>query len=133
MVAFESLDAIMEWMRADMNTHYERMITIIKTGLEERKAVAEHQEVPTEEAEVKSSGTMKMWDTGRHLAAGQCGEPKELTRGEYGTWRKLAATWRKVSHREAMAQHKRNKRIQENVDHGRNWPQPTGRSLAMQK
>jgi hypothetical protein len=64
MVDFESLDTIMERMRAGMNTHYERMIAIIKTGLEEMKAVVEHQEVPTEEAAVKSFGTMKKWHRG---------------------------------------------------------------------
>jgi hypothetical protein len=60
----------MEWMRADMNTHYERMSAIINTGLEEIKAVVEHQEVPTEEATLKSSGTMKKQHRVRHLAAG---------------------------------------------------------------
>jgi hypothetical protein len=69
-VDFGSLDAIMEWMRADINAHYERMIAIIKTSLEEMKAAAEHQEVPMEEAAVKSSGTMKKQRRGQHLAAG---------------------------------------------------------------
>jgi hypothetical protein len=39
----------------------------------------EHREVPMEEAAVKSSGTMKKWHWGWNLAAGRCGEPKELT------------------------------------------------------
>jgi hypothetical protein len=42
----------------------------------------EHWEVPTEEAAVKSSGTMKKWHKGWHLAAGQLRESKELTRGD---------------------------------------------------
>lgn len=79
MVDFESLDTIIELMRADMNAHYERMIAIMKTGLEKMMAVAEHQEVPMEEAAVKSSGTLKKHHRGLHLAAGQCGQPKELT------------------------------------------------------
>jgi hypothetical protein len=59
MADFESLDAIMERMRADVNSYYERMIAIRKTGLEEMKAVAEHQEIPAEEGAVKSSGTTR--------------------------------------------------------------------------
>jgi hypothetical protein len=45
---------------------------------------------------------------GRHLAAGRHREPKELTRGFCGSWRKLAAACRKVPHRAAVAQCKRN-------------------------
>jgi hypothetical protein len=78
MTDFERLNAIMERMRADTNSHYERIIAIIKTVLEEMKAVADQQEVPTEEAAVKSSGTMMKPHRGRHLAAGRRGEPKEL-------------------------------------------------------
>jgi hypothetical protein len=54
MADLESLDAIMERMRAGINTNYERMIAIMKTGLEEMKAIAEYHEVPTEAAAVKS-------------------------------------------------------------------------------
>jgi hypothetical protein len=39
----------------------------------------EHREVPTEEAAMKSSGTMKKRHRGRHLAAERSGEPKKLT------------------------------------------------------
>jgi hypothetical protein len=69
---------------------------------------AEHQEVPTEDAIVKPVEGRKKRHRGRHLAAGRCGEPKELTRGHCGFQRKLAATCRKVSHRAAMAWRKRN-------------------------
>jgi hypothetical protein len=72
------------------------------------QSTGEHREVPTEEATVKSLGTMKKWHRGRHLAAGQCGEPKELTRGDCGARRKLAATCRKMSHRAVVARCKRN-------------------------
>jgi hypothetical protein len=47
--------------------------------LEGMESQVEHREVPTEEAKVKSLGTMKKQHTGWHLAAGQHGEPKELT------------------------------------------------------
>jgi hypothetical protein len=49
----------MERMRVGLNAHYERIIAIKMKDLEETKAVAEHQELPTEEAAVKSSGKMK--------------------------------------------------------------------------
>jgi hypothetical protein len=52
---------------------------------------AEHREVPTEAAALKSSGRTKKRRRGRHLAAGRRGEPKELTRGDCGSSRKLAA------------------------------------------
>jgi hypothetical protein len=68
----------------------------------------EHLEVSTEEAAVKSSGIMKKRQMGRHLAAGRRGEPKELTRGDCGSRRKLAADCRKVSRRATVARHKGN-------------------------
>jgi hypothetical protein len=76
---------LMAEMEAIMNAHYERMIAIIKTGLEEMKSVAEHQEVPKEDASVKSSGAIKKRHRCRHLAAGRLEEPKELTRGDCGS------------------------------------------------
>jgi hypothetical protein len=52
---------------------------------EDMESEVEHREVPTEEAAVKSSGTMKKRHRGRHLAAGRSGEPKELTRRNCGS------------------------------------------------
>jgi hypothetical protein len=63
---------------------------------EDMESEAEHREVPTEEAAVKSSGTMKKQHRGRHPAAGRRGELKELTRGDCGSRRKLVAACRKV-------------------------------------
>jgi hypothetical protein len=40
---------------------------------------------------------------GLHLATGLCRELKELTKGDCGSWRKWAATCRKVSHHAAVA------------------------------
>jgi hypothetical protein len=98
---------------------------------EDMKSGVEHWEVPTEEAVVKSLGIMKKLHRGRHLAAGQRGEPKELTRGDCGSWGKLAATCRKVSYvqewhgtRETSSGKFGPREI---VDSGRNWPQLAGR------
>jgi hypothetical protein len=61
-----------------------------------------------EDAAVKSSGTMKKRQWGQQLAAERHGEPKELTRGNCGSRRKLAAACRKVSRRARVAWRKRN-------------------------
>jgi hypothetical protein len=65
-------------------------------------------EFHTEDAAVKSLGTLKKRHRGRHLAAGRCGEPKELAQGICGSQRKLAATSRKVSRRARVAWRKWN-------------------------
>jgi hypothetical protein len=75
---------------------------------EDMESEVEHREVPTEEAAVKSSGTMKKRHRGRHIAAGRRSEPKELTRGDCGSRRKLAAACRKASSRARVAWFKRN-------------------------
>jgi hypothetical protein len=45
------------------------------------KSGAKHQEVPREEAAVKSSGAMKKWHRSRNLGVGRRGESKEQARG----------------------------------------------------
>jgi hypothetical protein len=75
---------------------------------EDMQSEVEHREVPMEEAAVKSLRTMKKWHRGRHLAAGRRGEPKEPNQGDCGSWRKLAAACRKVSHHAAVAWQKGN-------------------------
>jgi hypothetical protein len=45
----------------------------VEASPEEKESVAEHQEVPMEEATVKSSGLLKKRHRDRHLAAGCCG------------------------------------------------------------
>jgi hypothetical protein len=59
---------------------------------EDMESKVEHWEVPIEEPAVKSTGTIKKWHRSQNLAAGQCRGPKELTREECGSQRKLAAT-----------------------------------------
>jgi hypothetical protein len=89
-------------------------------NLEDMESEVDHREVPTKETAVKFSGTMKKQHRGQHLAAGQCGEPKQLTRGDCGSWRKLAATCRKVSRHAAVAQCKGNifRKIWTQVNYG---------------
>jgi hypothetical protein len=72
------------------------------------QSIAEHQVVPKEEAIVKPVKGQKKWYRGRKPAAGQRGEPKELTRSDCGSGNKLAAACRKVSSCATVAWHKRN-------------------------
>jgi hypothetical protein len=88
---------IMAEINAVLKANEERMMAILKVGLEEMKSVAEHQEVPKEEAPDKSSGTMKKRHRGRNLAAGRRGEPKERTRENLGSRKELAAARRRTT------------------------------------
>jgi hypothetical protein len=96
--------------RQTMSCHVTTAVCLDSNELnpEDVEIKVQHREVPTEEAAVKSSGTMKKRHRGRHQAAGRRREPKELTRGESGSRRKLAAACRKVSRRGAVARRKRN-------------------------
>jgi hypothetical protein len=57
---------------------------------------------------VKPVKGWKKWHRGRKLAAGRCGEPKELTRGDCGSGKKMAAACRRVSSCATVAWRKRN-------------------------
>jgi hypothetical protein len=46
-------------MKALLNTGYMEMMVIIKADLEEMKYVAEHQEVPKEDATVETIGALE--------------------------------------------------------------------------
>jgi hypothetical protein len=65
----------------------------VEVSPEEIESEAEHEKVP-KDAMVKPFGAMKKRHRDRHLAVGQCGEPKERTWGNCGSRRKLAATRR---------------------------------------
>jgi hypothetical protein len=112
----QEIRAGQEHLMTMINTHHERMMaclgkmeaTDLKVNPEEMESESEHREVPQEMAAVRSLGTMKKrhWDP--HLAAGHCGKPEELTQGDCGSWRKLAAACRKVPCHTRVAWHRRN-------------------------
>jgi gamma-glutamyltranspeptidase len=85
------------------------------------QSIVEHQEDCNEDATVKPVEGWKKQHRGRNQAAGQRGQPKELTQGDCGSQRKLAATYRKVFHHARMAWYKGNI-FREIVDRSRNWP-----------
>jgi hypothetical protein len=61
------------------------------------QSVAEHQVSPKEDAVVKPVKGRKKRHRSRKPTAGRRGEPKELTRSDCGSGKKLAAACRKVS------------------------------------
>ncbi|PNF30540.1 hypothetical protein B7P43_G09927 [Cryptotermes secundus] len=67
------------------------------------QSTVEHQEVPKEDAVVKPVKGWKKWHRGKKRAAGRREEPKELTQGDCGSQRILAAACRKVSHHATVA------------------------------
>jgi hypothetical protein len=61
------------------------------------QSVGEHQVVPREDAVVIPARGRKRRHRGRKQAAGRHGEPKELTRGDRGSQKKLAAASRELT------------------------------------
>jgi hypothetical protein len=80
----------------------------VELNTAEMKSESEHREVSKEDAIGKPVNGRKKRHWGRNIVAGRRGEPKELTRGECRSRRKLAASCGKVSHRAAVARRKRN-------------------------
>jgi hypothetical protein len=72
------------------------------------QSAVEHQIVPKEEAVVKPVEGRKKRRRGRKLPAGRRGEPKELTRSDCGSGKKLAAACREVTSCARVAWRKRN-------------------------
>jgi hypothetical protein len=63
----------------------------------EIKSVEVHEEVPKEEATVKTVRALKERYGDRHLAIGCCRQLKKQTQGNGGFWKKLATTHRWLS------------------------------------
>jgi hypothetical protein len=82
--------------------------TLTEQSQEMMQSAEEHQEVPREDAAVKPVRGRKRRHRGRKEAAGRHGDPKELTRGDCGSRKKLAAACRKPSRRATVAWRKRN-------------------------
>jgi hypothetical protein len=63
----------------------------------EIKAIAVHEEVPKEDATVETGRALKKQRRGQSLAPDHCRKPKEQTQGSGGSWKKLAATCRRMT------------------------------------
>jgi hypothetical protein len=81
--------------------------TLTEPSQEMMQSTEEHQEVPREDAAIIPVRRRKRQHRGWKQAAGQRGEPKELTRGDCGSQKKLAAACRKASRRATVAWHTR--------------------------
>jgi hypothetical protein len=79
------MKAILKAVYEEMKAHQERMMAIIKTGLEEMKTVAVDEEVVKEEATMKPVRALKKRHRGWHLVAGCHRKPKERTQGDGGS------------------------------------------------
>jgi hypothetical protein len=71
------------------------------------QSMEEHQEVPSEDVIVRPVKGLKKRLCGQKSTAGRHGEPQELTQGNCGSQRKLAAACRKVSSHAAVTWRKR--------------------------
>jgi hypothetical protein len=106
---FASLAAKLdEWQRELQDDQEASKTMDFKAKPEEMESKLEHWEVPKEDAIGKPVKGQKRQHRGQKQAAGQCGEPKELTRGDCGSGRRLAATCWRVSCCAAVAWCKRN-------------------------
>jgi hypothetical protein len=88
------LDAHQERIKASVNAWRKEMKAnrgATEANPDEMKSVMVHEEVPKEEAAVKSLEALKKSRGYRYLAVGRCGEPQEWTQGKDGSRRELAA------------------------------------------
>jgi hypothetical protein len=92
-------------MMATWNTHTETKK--IKTDPGMMQSAEEHQYTISEDVAVMPVKGLKKRSRGRKWTAGRRGEPKELTRGNGGSRKKLAAACRKVSRHAAVVWKKR--------------------------
>jgi hypothetical protein len=88
------------------------------------QSAEEHQEFTKEDTAVKPVKGRKRRHRGRKPAAGRRGEPKEPTRGDCGSGKKLAVAWKKITHRATVAWRKRNV-LKKIVTQGNCGPQST--------
>jgi hypothetical protein len=80
----------------------------METNPEMMQSIGEHQEVPKEEAAVRSSGALKKRHRDRNQAAERRQKPKERNRGNCGYRKRLAVAGRKMIRRARVAWRTRN-------------------------
>jgi hypothetical protein len=78
----------------------------LEVNPEEIESKVEHEEVPKEEATVETFGALKEQYRDRHLAVGRCQQQNKLTQGNGGSWKKLAAACRWLTHHAIPARRK---------------------------
>jgi hypothetical protein len=103
----------------------------LEANREKSEAVAENQEIPTEEAEVETVGTLKDRYRDQHLAIGRRRQLKKRTQGDGGSLQKLAAARGRLTRRAIPAPHKGRHQgpVRDSVARGAN----NGRTLEMRR
>jgi hypothetical protein len=87
-----------------MKTMLDGCLEKVEASQGEMQSEEVHEEVPKEEAAVKSFGALMKQHRGQHLAA-ECGQkPKKGTRGNGGSRMKLASACRGLIHHAGVAQ-----------------------------
>jgi hypothetical protein len=76
------------------------------TNQAKMKSVAEHGEVPKEEAAVKTFRALKKRHGDQNVALGRCQKPKKQTQGNGGSQKKLVAACRGMTCHAGVAWHK---------------------------
>lgn len=106
----------------------------MEPNLEMTQSIVKRQVVPTEHAAVVTGKAPKKQYRVWHLAAGRRGKPKEMTRGNCGSQRKLAAACRKMTCCAGVAQHKGNVRKIQTQGKCGSWKElaATGRMMTWQ-
>jgi hypothetical protein len=113
-----------EEMRAKLDAHHKRMMARMDSaeengglcrkdrghgfgGNSRRKVFeSEQQEVPKEEATMKTVRALKERYGDWYLAVEHCQHPQKWTHGDGGSWKMLTATFRGMTHHAGVAQHK---------------------------
>jgi hypothetical protein len=100
--AIHSLRACQIEMMACQETKEARLECKGPTSVD-MESEAKHKKVSKEHAAMEIVKALRKLHRGRKLAAGRCGDPKELAQRDCRSWRKLAATCRKVSRHARVA------------------------------
>jgi hypothetical protein len=108
-----STKSTQEEMKAKLDSHDRKLMTIMKAGKEKQEAMREaclgkkeaidlkanpeetkfnevYEEVLKEEATVETHGALRKWNGDQHLAIRCHGQLKKWTQGDGGSWKKLA-------------------------------------------
>jgi hypothetical protein len=109
-------EQMMAKMKAEMKTNQKMLATVIakmdawiegvaacigelEANQEKSDTVAEHQEVPKEKVAVETIRALEDQYGDWHLAVGHRQQLKKWTQGDGGSWKKMGATCRHITHR----------------------------------
>jgi hypothetical protein len=106
-VVQETIHIRVENVGAELNQKTEANTEKIEQDTEMMQSAEEHQDVPSEDVTVMPVKGLKKWRRVRKSTAGRRGEPKEGTRGYYGSQRKVTVAGKRTSRHATVAWLKR--------------------------